>query len=258
MLSSSIWLTDVTTSSWRALLLCRVISCYPLKVWAPQGWWFKSNLRQQCGSGHGVWMEARRLLQISRRESWSESLLKQGVGCKGRKWVHENPSRGLSLESLSYSIPSVPFLVGAFVSLLWLCCVRAWAHLRVSWALLRSTPQLFSQPSEPELSVERGGRRRGEREGRAWHDPHVAMILLVVIHLKNQRGCAERLFLVALVKELLTFHSTACFMASFSSRFQTFCCMDFFLPNVIGSIHSSGVDSWPWPVCFTDYLMKFV
>lgn len=149
-------------------------------------------------------------------------------------------------------------LWGAFVSLLWLCCVRAWAHLRVSWALLRSTPQLFSQPSEPELSVERGGRRRGEREGRAWHDPHVAMILLVVIHLKNQRGCAERLFLVALVKELLTFHSTACFMASFSSRFQTFCCMDFFLPNVIGSIHSSGVDSWPWPVCFTDYLMKFV
>lgn len=91
--------------------------------------------------------------------------------------------------------------------------------------------------------MERGGRGRGEREGRAWHNTQVAMILLVVIHLKNQHGCAERLFLVALVKELLTYHSTAFFMASFSNRFQTFCCMDFFLPNVIGSIHSSGVDS---------------
>ena len=42
---------------------------------------------------------------------------------------------------------------------------------------------------------------------------------------------------MALVKELLTHLSTAFFMASFSNKFQTLCCMDFSLPNVIGSIH---------------------
>lgn len=144
-------------------LLCwGVIGCYPLKVWAPQGWWFKSNLRQQCGSGHGMWMEARRLLQISRRESWSESLLRQGVGCKGRKWVHENPSGGLSLESLSCSIPSVPFLVGAFVSLLWLCCVRAWAHLSLLSSAQKHTPAL--QPALWARAEHGRGRKKKGRE----------------------------------------------------------------------------------------------
>lgn len=95
MLSSSAWLTDVTTPSWRALPA--MLRSYWLLRFeglsrAPQGWWFKSSLRQQCGSGHGVWMEARRLVQISRRENWSESLLRQSVGCRGRRWVHENPS----------------------------------------------------------------------------------------------------------------------------------------------------------------------
>ena len=51
MLSSSTRLTDATAPSWRAL------PAVPRSYWlspfeglssAPQGWWFKSNLRQQC------------------------------------------------------------------------------------------------------------------------------------------------------------------------------------------------------------------
>lgn len=168
MLSSSAWLTDVTTPSWRALPA--MLRSYWLLRFeglsrAPQGWWFKSSLRQQCGSGHGVWMEARRLVQISRRENWSESLFEAERGMQREKVSSWEPKWGPSLESLSCRIPSARFLLRAFASLLWLCCVRAWARLRVSWALLRSTPQLFSCPSPLSPSwAWKGEEEEGERE----------------------------------------------------------------------------------------------
>ena len=88
----------------------------------------------------------------------------------------------------------------------------------------KHTPALqLSRPSEPELTVVRGGRGQGLAGPLCSDDP-------VGGHsLKYSHGCAERLFAEALVREQLTHRPSTFPMASFSAAFQTvFCCVDLF------------------------------
>ena len=92
----------------------------------------------------------------------------------------------------------------------------------------KHTPALqLSRPSEPELTVERGG--RGGERGQDLAGPPCGDDPAGSPSLTSPHGGAERFFTEALVKEQLTHRPSTFLMASFSDAFQTvFCCVDFF------------------------------